>query len=235
MQNRKFSYAIKVFEAQWDNLHEVSVRPFFEQLKHDTQNLDARRRGKPRKGLGHNALFSYRIFENAEGLKDVLDLYHHGIGRRAKIAYFACHGGPKEICAIQDISRTQLKNILRHRSYDGLFFGACDFVNSETATQLLDAAPSCKWVAGYDKWIPWLESMVCDLMFFRLLLSGRFMRPAVNARWDPIETPQEAAMTLYEDFPVAGDLGFSLFYRTRAGIRSTLEAYESKIMIETST
>ena len=227
MRERDFSYAIKVFEAQWDNLHDESVKPFFEQLKRDTQQVDARRRGKRRRTVGHNALASYRVFENAEGLRDDLDRQDRGLGQRVKIGYFACHGGPNKICAVEDISRTKLKNILGQRSgYDGFLFGACDFVDRETATQLLDAAPYCKWVAGYATWTPWLESMVCDLLFFRLLLTGRFRRAEVNARWEPVRTPEDAAMALYEDFPPSLDLRFSLFYRTAGGIRSTFEQRE---------
>src|SRR2546427_6393485 len=124
------------------------------------------------------------------------------------------------ICAAQNISRTKLKNILGQRSgYDGFLFGACDFVDRDTATHLLNAATYCKWVAGYESWTPWLESMLCDLMFFRLLLSGRFTRPQVNARWAPIRTPEDAAMALYECFPQSVDLRFSLFHRTPRGVR----------------
>lgn len=39
MRMRDFSYAIKVFEAQWDNLHDESVKPFFAQLKRETQSM----------------------------------------------------------------------------------------------------------------------------------------------------------------------------------------------------
>jgi hypothetical protein len=76
--------------------------------------------------------------------------------------------------------------------------------------------------------MPWLESMLCDLMFFRLLLTGRFTRPEVNARWAPMRKPEEAAMVLYECFPQSVDLRFSLFYRTAGGIRSTLEQHEEE-------
>jgi hypothetical protein len=229
MLERDFSYIIKVFEAQWDNLHDESVKPFFEQLKRDTTQIDTRRRGRRRKRHGHDALFSYRVFQNAAGLSGELDRQDRGAGPRAKIAYFACHGRPNMICAVQDISRTKLKNILGQRSgYDGFFFGACDFVDRETATQLLDAAPYCKWVAGYSNWTPWLESTLCDLMFFRLLLTGRFTRPDVNVRWISLHKPEEAAMAVYEDFPPSVYLRFSLFYRTAGGIRSTLEQYENE-------
>ena len=55
---------------------------------------------------------------------------------RAKIAYIACHGKRRSISAVKDISRTKLKNIVAPlTSYDGLFFGACDFANRRTAQE----------------------------------------------------------------------------------------------------
>jgi hypothetical protein len=226
MHERDFSYIIKVFEAQWDDQHDESVKPFFQQLRRDTAAIDERRRGRRRKRPGHDALFSYTVFQNVDGLRGDLNHQDRGALNRKKIAYFACHGRPNMICAVQDISRTQLKNILAERSdYDGFFFGACDFVNRDTATQLLTAATYCRWVAGYEKWTPWLEGTLCDLMFFRLLLTGRFNRPEVNARWIPVRKPEEAAMELYRSFPPSVDLHFSLFYRTSGGIRSSLDQY----------
>lgn len=68
MRERDFSYIIKVFEAQWDHLHEKSIKPFFEQLMRDTTAIDGCRQGTRQKRLGHDALFSYRILQNAEGL-----------------------------------------------------------------------------------------------------------------------------------------------------------------------
>ena len=57
MRARQFSYAIKVFEAQWDRHHDESVKPFFEQLRRDTRNIEARqrRRGKRKKYAAHDA------------------------------------------------------------------------------------------------------------------------------------------------------------------------------------
>ena len=220
-----FRYIIKVFEAQWDQLHDETVKPFFEQLKRDTEETDARRNGYRGDRLGHDALFSYVVFQNAEGLKDALYGYDQGVDNRAKIAYFACHGKRGAISAVEDIGRTRLKNIIAPLSrYDGLYFGACDFVNRRTAEILLGGSPHFKWIAGYEKWVPWLEGMLCDLMFFRLLLSGRFVRPKTNARWEPIGRPEDVAAGLYDFFPQALDLRFSLYYRSRDGICSTLEA-----------
>jgi hypothetical protein len=221
-----FRYIIKVFEAQWDRLHDETVKPFFEQLKRDTEETYSRRNGTKRDRPGHNALFSYIVFQNAEGLRDALNGHDQGADNRAKIAYFACHGKRGAISAVHDISRTRLKNILAPlTSYDGLYFGACDFVNRRTAEVLLGGNPHLKWIAGYENWTPWLEGMLCDLMFFRLLLSGRFIRPKTKARWDPFSRPEEVAQRMYELFPPALDLRFSLFYRSRERVCSTLEEH----------
>lgn len=221
-------YIIKVFEAQWDQLHSETVKPFFEQLKRDANETYMRSNGVRHDLPGHDALFSYIVFQNAEGLKDALYRYDHGVDQRRKIAYFSCHGQRGSISAVKDISRRRLKNILSPlTSYDGLYFGACDFVNRKTAEVLLGGAQST-WVAGYESWTPWLEGMLCDMMFFRLLLSGRFVRPKTNARWDPIKRPDEVARRLYDQFPQAIDLRFSLFYRKPDRICSTLEEHVGK-------
>lgn len=230
-----YRYIIKVFEAQWDQLHQETVKPFFEQLKRDTEETYARRNGYKRTRPGHDALFSYVVFQNAQGLRDALCRQDHGVDNRAKIAYLACHGKRRTISAVRDIGRTKLKNIIAPlSSYDGLFFGACDFVNRNTAEVLLRNSPHFKWVAGYDHWIPWLEGMMCDLMFFRLLLSGRFVRPRTNARWEPVGRPEDAAMQVYERFPQAVDLRFSLFYRSRDGIASTLDRYLDRVLVNSA-
>lgn len=227
MRSREgYRYIIKVFEAQWDHLHEETVKPFFEQLKRDTEDTYARRNGYRRSRPGHDALFRYVVFQNAEGLRDALSRPDQGVDNRAKIAYLGCHGERGKISAVRDISRTKLKNIIAPlSSYDGIFFGACDFVTRRTAEVLLDNSPHLRWVAGYAHWIPWLEGMICDLIFFRMLLSGRFVRPRTNARWTPIFRPEDAASRVYEEYPLAIDLRFSLFYRNREGVASTLERH----------
>jgi len=222
-------YAIKVFEAQWDHRHDESVKPFFEQLKRDTSEIEVKRAKGRRRRQSHDALFSYAVFQNAEGLRDMLNAVDTGIGKREKAAYFACHGTEKSLCALQDISRTKLKNIIADlTTYDGLLFGAFDFATRETAEQLLDAASHCRWVADYSSWTPWLEGTLCDLLFFRLLLSGKFRRPKKNVKWEGLQNPEEAARQLYQVFPQAVELRFSLFYRTAAGIKSTLDEFISQ-------
>ena len=65
-------------------------------------------------------------------------------------------------------------------------------------------------------------------MFFRLLLSGRFVRPNTNARWEPISRPEDVAKKMYELHPPSRDLRFTLYYRTRDGICSTFEEQQEK-------
>jgi hypothetical protein len=222
-------YAIKVFEVQWDARLDETVKPFFEQLRRDTSEIETKRAKGRRRRHSHDALFSYKVFQNAEGLRDELNAIDTGIGKRLKVAYFACHGTEKSLCAVQDISRTKLKNIIAGlTTYRGLVFGACDIVTRDTAEQLLEASPHCLWVAGYSAWTPWLEGTLCDLLFFRLLLSGKFRRPHKNVKWDDLQKPDEAARQLYEVFPQALDLRFSLFYRTSAGVKSTLDEYTAQ-------
>jgi hypothetical protein len=225
MKNRsEAKYIIKLYEAQWDQQHDESVKPFFKQLKRETDEDD----------LGHDALFSYYVFAGAESLLEALN-YKQDVGSdgRFKIGYFAVHGQHDNLQALSTIGKLKLRNILvKTSNFDGLFFGACDFVNRKTATLLLDSISSLKWVAGYEKWTPWLEGTISDIMFFRLLFAGRFKRPAKrNTRWEKIHKPEDAAKMLYEMYPISTDLKFSLYYRGPNGINSTLDEWETKCMV----
>jgi hypothetical protein len=218
MKNRTdIKYIIKLYEAQWDKLHEESVKPFFAQLKRELDDDQS----------GHDALFSYYVFQTADGLAAALNYkLDVGLDARLKIGYFGVHGQPDHLQALAPINRVKLRNILiKTTNFDGLYFGACDFVNRKTAEMLLNNISTLKWVAGFSKWTPWLEGTICDIMFFRLLLSGRFRRPShTNTKWDIMTKPEDAASTLYQVFPMAIDLKFSLFYRASNGsINSTRE------------
>jgi len=225
MKNRtEAKYVIKLYEAQWDKLHDESVKPFFVQLKRELDEDQS----------GHDALFSYYVFGTAEGLQAALNYkLDVGLDSRLKIGYFGVHGQKDKLQALNDINRVKLRNILiKTTNFDGLYFGACDFANQKTAEMLLNNISTCKWVAGFSKWTPWLEGTICDIMFFRLLLSGRFRRPShTNTKWDIMTKPEEAAMNLYEVFPMSVDLKFSLYYRGSDGqIRSTREDWTDRIM-----
>ena len=214
-------YVIKIYEAQWDRLHDESVKPFFAQLQRECDNWEE----------GHDPLFSYYVFGTAQGLEAALNYkLDIGLDGRLKIGYFSVHGEPNKLLALNKINRIKLRNILINTTnFDGLYFGACDFANRKTAESLLDNISPTKWVAGYAQWTPWLEGTICDILFFRLLLSGRFRRPSVrNTRWDIISRPEDAARQLYEIFPMAAELKWSLFYRTSYGVTSTLEEWEAR-------
>jgi hypothetical protein len=221
MKNRTDKkYVVKIYEAQWDDKHSESVKPFFAQLKREC--LDD--------GDGNDPLFSYYVFGTAGSLSAALNYKQDlGIDGRLKIGYFAVHGQADSIQALNSINRVKLRNILiKTTSFDGLYFGACDFANRKTAESLLNNISSLKWLAGFAKWTPWLEGTICDTLFFRLLLSGRFRRPShTNTKWEVMTKPEDAAFHLYQVFPMAVDLKFSLFYRGQNGtIKSTLEEYK---------
>lgn len=199
-------YVIKLYEAQWDSKHDESVKPFFIQLQRELDSDES----------GHDALFSYYVFQTAEGIEAALNYkLDVGLDARLKIGYFGVHAEKDKLQALRPINRVRLRNILiKTTNFDGLYFGACDFVNRKTAEMLLNNISTLKWVAGFSKWTPWLEGTLCDIMFFRLLLSGRFRRPShTNTKWDIMTKPEDAARNLYEVFPMAVDLKFSLFYR----------------------
>jgi hypothetical protein len=210
-------YVIKLYEAQWDSKHEESVKPFFVQLQRELDSDES----------GHDALFSYYVFQTSEGIEAALNYkLDVGLDARLKIGYFGVHAEKDKLQALRPINRVRLRNILiKTTNFDGLYFGACDFANRKTAEMLLNNISTLKWVAGFSKWTPWLEGTLCDIMFFRLLLSGRFRRPShTNTKWDIMTKPEDAARNLYEVFPMAVDLKFSLFYRGGDGrILSTRE------------
>lgn len=220
MKNREgHKYLIKLYEAQWDQNHDESVKPFFKQLHREVAYL------------GHDGIFSYYVFSGSESLQAALTYkLDTGSKGRFKIGYFAVHGEKDKIRALHDIGRVKLRNMLiSASSFDGLYFGACDFVNRKTAELLLNSIPSLKWIAGYSNWCPWLESTICDIMFFKMLMTGRFIRPKSRAGTRYLDKPEDVAMEMYETFPMALDLKFSLFYRNNNGVLSTFEEYEKRL------
>jgi hypothetical protein len=220
MKNREGQkYIIKLYEAQWDQTHDESVKPFFKQLKREVTDF------------GHDGLFSYYVFSGSESLESALNYkLDTGAEGRLKIGYFAVHGEKDKIQALHSIGRVKLRNMLiKTTSFDGLFFGACDFVNRKTAELLLNGIPSLKWIAGYSNWTPWLEGTFCDIMFFKMLMTGRFVRPKSRVVITKFEKPEDVAMEMYKTFPMALDLKFSLFYRGSNGIISIFEEYEKRL------
>jgi hypothetical protein len=89
MQKREEQkYVIKVFEAQWDEHHDSSVKPFFEQLKRETSEIEGHKLKDTKRRMGHDALYKYRVFQTAEGLKVNVTEKDSGVGRRKKNCLF---------------------------------------------------------------------------------------------------------------------------------------------------
>ena len=109
-------------------------------------------------------------------------------------------------------------------SYRGLYFGSCKFADINTADYLLANNQAVRWIAGYARKVPWIESTACDMMFFQLLLGGRFWATPKKSGHKACGTPRQAAQALYEVFPLAAKMEFALFDRTpHTGMtRSTL-------------
>ena len=105
----------------------------------------------------------------------------------------------------------------------GYIFGACDFLQPDTARKFL-LATGARFVAGYRKEIPWTESMLVDSLFLSYLLGGtmKWVRTKHGERVPPLRqtenfeimrsaSPQRVAGMLYRDFPLAHDITFSCF------------------------
>ena len=69
----------------------------------------------------------------------------------------------------------------------GYIFGACDFVDPATAQNFL-LATGARFVAGYQKPIPWTESMLVDCLFLSYLLGGtmKWIRTKHGERIPPL-------------------------------------------------
>ena len=118
----------------------------------------------------------------------------------------------------------------------GYIFGACDFVTPDTARNFL-LSTGARFVAGYQKAIPWTESMLVDCLFLSYLLGGtmKWVRTKHGERMPPLraledfeitrsENPQKVAGQLYRDFPLAHDITFSCFTLDRGqGRKPTME------------
>jgi hypothetical protein len=128
----------------------------------------------------------------------------------------------------------------------GYIFGACDFVDPHTAQNFL-AATGARFVAGYQKPIPWTESMLVDCLFLSYLLGGtkKWIRTKHGERIPPLrgtedfeitrsENPQKVTGQLYRDFPLAHDITFSLFTLNRRRGRppevvNSFDAYRRRV------
>ncbi|HEV8227898.1 MAG TPA: hypothetical protein VGQ74_12890 [Methylomirabilota bacterium] len=149
--------------------------------------------------------------------------------RKPQVCYISSHGERRKLMGLGD-KVIRLENLIeycRPSPTTGYIFGACDFVTPDTAKKFLEAT-SARFVAGYQKEIPWTESMLVDSLFLSYLLGGtmKWVRTKHGERVPPLrqtatfeithtENPQRVAGILYRDFPLAHDITFSVFILDR--------------------
>ena len=145
--------------------------------------------------------------------------------RKPQVCYISSHGERRKLTGLGDkvIRLQSLIQYCRPSRTTGYIFGACDFLTPDTARKFL-VATGARFVAGYQKEIPWTESMLVDSLFLSYLLGGtmKWVRTKHGERVPPLrqmgtfeithsERPQKVAATLYRDFPLAHDITFSCF------------------------
>jgi hypothetical protein len=145
--------------------------------------------------------------------------------RTFQICYIASHGQRRKLVGFGDktIRLESLVRYCRPSPRISYIFGACDFVTPDTARKFL-LGTGARFVAGYQRAIPWTESMLVDCLFLSYLLGGtmKWVRTKHGERIPPLralddfeitrsENPHKVAGTLYRDFPLAHDITFSCF------------------------
>jgi hypothetical protein len=207
---------VVVLESMWNKKgglldEEPSVLPY----------LNAVRQSLAWEGTRVNLV--YRRFHSHYDLGLLLDEVRR---RRAfQICYIASHGKRRQLVGFGDrvIRLQSLITYCRPSPRIGYIFGACDFVTPDTAQKFL-LATGARFVAGYQKAIPWTESMLVDCLFLSYLLGGtmKWVRTKHGERIPPLraledfeitrsENPHKVTGTLYRDFPLAHDITFSCF------------------------
>jgi hypothetical protein len=153
-----------------------------------------------------------------------------------QICYIASHGQRRKLVGFGD-KVIHLESLIEHCRPSpriGYIFGACDFVTPDTAQKFL-AATCARFVAGYQKAIPWTESMLVDCLFLSYLLGGtmKWVRTKHGDRIPPLrdledfeitrsQNPQKVAGQLYRDFTLSHDITFSCFTLDRGRGRKPL-------------
>ncbi len=109
--------------------------------------------------------------------------------RSFQVCYIASHGQRRKLVGIGNrvIRLETLVDHCRPSPQLGYIFGACDFVDPDTARNFL-AATGARFVAGYQKPIPWTESMLVDCLFLSYLLGGtmKWIRTKHGERIPPL-------------------------------------------------
>ena len=151
--------------------------------------------------------------------------------------YIASHGTSGRLQSlIEDVNSATIANACRGCRGRGFFVSVCAFGNARTATGFLRKT-GAHFVAGYSEYVPWMESMLVDLLLLTYVFRGRgrtepigrshrftFRRDdtlAVTRTTDPLKV----AKWVCEDLPVAKKLGFVVYRRRVVRGRAVIDRY----------
>ena len=118
--------------------------------------------------------------------------------RDFQVCYIASHGQRRKLLGIGN-RVIRLETLARHcrpSRNTGYIFGACDFVTPDTARRFL-VETGARFVAGYQKAIPWTESMLVDCLFLSYLMGGtmKWIRTKHGERRPPLRTHEDFEIT----------------------------------------
>lgn len=151
---------LAVLERRWEDRGNYGVRPIFELIAAVT--------GYDPHGYRHD------MFLDASSFRGGLSKLSRT--KRSEAVYVASHGdragltehrGRENRVELADIVAT-LKDENRDGNIRGMYFGVCSFAHATNIEELLCPSndTNLKWVAGYSKDIPWLESAAADMLFW---------------------------------------------------------------------
>lgn len=199
MRGKKFD--LMVLESLWDSelSSKKSVKPFFDGLS-EVCGI---------KYVYHTVYDDEDMYYFIKKSKSLCSSY-----------YIATHGSRKCLNTIghKIIDKETVQNIFKNSGGKdiGILFGSCNFINEETAKEILDYTKAC-WVAGYNSRIDWFNSTVIDLAFWRYYLKGD--RGIKNTQWN-------VAPLIYRNYPLSISLKFSLFDKEGQKVCNSLKEFK---------
>ena len=164
----------------------------------------------------------YRTYHDSDDLVKCIDKFvRHP---KLKICYIAGHGTGGRLAGADGSKNINLRNIalatkrrgIGGKKNKGILFGTCG-VGRHVEKFLNGCGSRIKWVAGYDRDIPWFEGTICDLLFIEYMTRGR-IRVADNGNFlinvsDDFESrrtsyAEVAARWIESDYGISKKCGF---------------------------
>jgi len=194
---------ILVLESVWssDISDNTSVKPFFEGW---ATQLGVR--------------ISFRSYYDANDLKSWLSVFASS-RTNPYVCYVAGHGNKNRLHgatgASINLSKT-ISDVFPIKSgpkakvgHKGILLGACEVGTAAALENIIKKTDSpLKWIAGYGKSVPWMESTLADILFLTYLIEGR-LTPASRKTSKPIvqksKSPIKILEWVAEDYPLIAD------------------------------